>query len=219
MSDPAFPKPATAWTLTILLTLSYIVSFIDRQLLGLLVSPIKADLGISDLKMGLLLGLAFSLFYVTLGVPIGWLADRVNRRNLVIAGITLWCIMTAACGLSKSYGQLFLARVGVGVGEATLSPCALSLISDSFPPERRARAIGVYSIGVSVGGGLAYLLGGALVQAVADAPPIDWPVLGEIRPWQSAFIIIGLAGLVVALLLTMVPEPARHERAGGTGGY
>lgn len=219
MSAPAYPKPSTAWTLTILLALSYVVSFIDRQLLGLLVTPIKADLGISDLEMGLLLGLAFSLFYVTLGIPIGWLADRVNRRNIVIAGIALWCLMTAACGLAKSYAQLFLARVGVGVGEATLSPCALSLISDSFPPERRARAIGVYSIGVSVGGGLAYLLGGALVQAVADAPPIDWPLLGQIRPWQSAFVIIGLAGLVVPALLALVPEPVRHERADGKGGY
>jgi MFS family permease len=216
---PAYPKPARAWALTALLALAYIVSFVDRQLLGLLVTPIKADLGIGDFEMGLLLGLAFSIFYVTLGIPVGWLADRASRRNIVLAGITLWCLMTAACGLARSYAQLFLARVGVGVGEATLSPCALSLISDSFPPERRARAIGVYSIGVSVGGGLAYLLGGALVQAVAEAPPINWPLLGAIAPWQSAFVAIGLGGLAVALLMLLVPEPARHERVDGKGGF
>jgi MFS family permease len=169
--------------------------------------------------MGLLLGLAFSIFYVTLGIPVGWLADRVSRRNIVIAGIALWCVMTAACGLARNYLHLFLARVGVGVGEATLSPCALSLIGDSFPPEKRARAISVFSIGVSVGGGMAYLLGGLLVQAVADAPPVAWPIVGEIKPWQTAFVGIGLAGLVVALLLTAVGEPPRQERASGSTGY
>ena len=202
-------RPAHAWYAVGVLVLAYTFSFIDRQILGLLVTPIKRDLGIGDFEVGLLGGLAFALFYTFLGLPIGRLADRHNRRNIIAIGIAVWSVMTAVCGLAKSFGGLFLARMGVGVGEAALSPPAYSLIADMFPPEKLARALSVYSTGIFIGSALAYILGASVVQIVADAPPILLPVLGEIHAWQLTFFIVGLPGLLVALLMLTVREPAR----------
>ncbi len=134
-----YPAPAYAWYVVVILTLAYMFSFLDRQILSLLVEPIRADLDISDTQMSLLQGLAFGIFYTLLGIPIGRLADRRSRRGIIAIGITIWCLMTTACGLAKNFTQLFLARVGIGVGEATLNPSAFSLISDYFPREKRAR--------------------------------------------------------------------------------
>ena len=167
-SGQAYPRPAYAWYVVVILTLAYMVSFIDRQILALLIEPIKADLGLSDTGISLLLGLAFGLFYTLMGIPLGRLADRRSRRAIIAIGITIWCFMTAGCGLAKNYGQLFVARMGVGVGEASLTPSALSLISDYFPQGRRGRAIGFYNMGISLGVGVAMILGGLVVAYALD---------------------------------------------------
>ncbi len=194
----------------VLLTAAYVVSFIDRQIMALLVEPIKATLQLSDTQMGLLLGFAFALFYVLLGIPIGWLADRRSRRAIIGVGITVWCLMTAACGLAKNFTALFLARLGVGVGEATLSPAAYSLISDYFPREKRSRAISFFMGGISVGSGLAYVVGGQVVALVEKAPAVELPLIGTLHAWQTAFLAVGLPGLLIAALMLSVREPARR---------
>ena len=137
---PAWPRPAYRWYVVGVLLLAYTLSFIDRMILSLLVAPIRAALDISDTEVSLLIGLAFALFYTLLGLPIAWIADRWNRRNLILTGVALWSVMTAGCGFAGSYAALFLARMGVGVGEAALSPAAYSMLSDTFPRDRLARA-------------------------------------------------------------------------------
>lgn len=206
-----YPSGARAWTIVTVLTLAYIISFLDRQILALLIEPIKEALELSDTQVGLLLGPAFAVFYVTLGYPAGLLADRKSRKVIIAAGITVWCIMTALCGLARDFRQLFTARVGVGIGEATLTPAALSMISDCFPRERRARPISVYMMGISLGSALAYLIGGQLLEPLLERPPVEVPMLGVIRPWQAAFLIVGLPGLLLALLIAAIPEPARQD--------
>ncbi|RMF98567.1 MAG: MFS transporter [Gammaproteobacteria bacterium] len=210
--NDAYPPPRRGWYVVAILTAAYMVSFLDRQIMALLVQPIRADLDLSDTQISLLLGLAFALFYTVLGIPIGRLADRGSRRRIIAIGITIWCLMTAACGLARNFWQLFLARVGVGVGEATLHPCALSLISDYFPRESRGRAISVYNMGVSLGAGVAMILGSLVIGLVNELPPLELPVLGLLKPWQLVFVIVGLPGLLIALLMTTVQEPARHGR-------
>ena len=158
--EEPFPARSYAWYVATILTLAHIISFLDRQILSLLVTPIKRDLGINDTQMSLLMGLAFAIMYTFAAIPLGRLADRRSRRTIVIVGITAWCAMTAACGLARNYAQLFLARIGVGIGEATLTPSALSMLSDYFPRERRGAAIGFYNMGVSVGAGIAFIVGG-----------------------------------------------------------
>ena len=214
MSDASYQSDRSsfrAWGVVVLLTAAYILSFIDRQILGLLITPIKASLSLSDTQIGLLMGPAFAIFYVTLGWPVGWLADRSNRRNIIVAGVTLWSIMTAACGLSRSFGQLFLARIGVGVGEATLTPSVLSLIGDLFPRTRRARATSIYMAGVPLGTGMAYLVGGKVSGALRAAGTIDLPLFGPVEGWQAAFLAVGLPGLVISLAILFIREPKRQS--------
>jgi MFS family permease len=206
-----WPAPRIAWYTVTILMVAYVLSFMDRVILGLLVGPIRADLGLSDTRVSLLYGLAFAIFYTGLGVPIAWWADRSNRRNIIAVGIFLWSLMTAACGLTRSFGQLFLARVGVGIGEATLSPAAYSMIADSFPEQQRARALSVYFIGLPAGVGLALLLGGYVIQLVSASPEYTLPVIGTVRAWQVTFFIVGLPGILVALWLLSAPEPARRH--------
>lgn len=205
-----YPRTGYAWYVVVILTLAYIVSFLDRQILALLVEPIKRDLGISDTRMSLLLGLAFALFYTLLGMPLGRLADRYNRRWIITGGIVVWSVMTALSGLARNYSQLFLARIGVGVGEASLNPSALSLISDCFPPASRARPLGFFAMGVSLGAGVALVAGGWLIETVTAAPPVTVPLVGTLHPWQSVLLLLGVPGLLVALLMLTVREPARH---------
>jgi MFS family permease len=204
-----YPPRPYAWYVATILTLAHIVSFLDRQVLALIVEPIKRDLEISDTQMSLLLGFAFAIFYTFMAIPIGRLADRRSRRVIIASGITVWCAMTAACGIAKSYGQLFLARVGVGVGEATLTPSALSLLSDYFPRESRGRAVGFYNMGVSVGAGIAFIVGGQIIGFVSASPPITLPVVGELYAWQTVFFFVGIPGLIVAALMATVREPKR----------
>ena len=208
-----WPRPAIGWYTVFVLTVAYVLSFIDRTILSLLVGPIRADLGLSDTQLSLLHGFAFAIFYTTLGIPIALLADRLNRRNIVAIGIAFWSLATALCGFAKSFWGLFLSRVGVGVGEAALSPAAYSMITDLFPPERLGRALAVYTLGAFAGAGLAYLIGGAVVGSVTSAHGVVLPLLGEIRPWQFVFILVGLPGLPIALWMLTVAEPARRRPA------
>jgi MFS family permease len=207
-----YPAPAYAWYVVVILTIAYMFSFLDRQILALLVEPIRADLGISDTQMSLLQGLAFGIFYTVLGIPIGRLADRRSRRAIIATGITVWCLMTTACGLAKTFPQLFLARIGIGVGEATLNPSAFSLISDYFPREKRGRPMSFYSMGVSLGAGIAMVLGGQIISWVFDQPRLNLPLVGELYHWQTVFIMVGLPGLLVALLMATVREPERKDK-------
>lgn len=216
-TESSYPRTAYAWYVVVVLTLAYMVSFIDRQILALLIDPIKADLGLSDTQISLLMGLAFGVFYTFMGIPLGRLADRRSRRAIIAAGITFWCLMTAACGLAKNYSQLFLARVGVGVGEASLTPSALSLIPDYFPRRQRGRAIGFYNMGISLGVGMAMTLGGLVVAYAMEAPPLHLPFFGELFPWQRVFLLVGLPGLLIALLMLTVREAPRRGLVNNAG--
>ena len=207
--------PLRAWLTVIVLLVAAIISFIDRQLLSLLIDPIKHDLGVSDFQMGLLVGPAFALFHALAGIPCGWLADRAGRGKVVAGGIALWSAMTAASGFAASYLQLFLARTGVGVGEATLGPSAHSLIADSFDAKRLPLAMSVYSTGVALGAGLAFAFGAQAVTLVGHLPD-TLPLVGTLRDWQLAFVIVGLPGLLVALLVLLIvhdPRPAAARDA------
>lgn len=193
------------------LLLAQTFSFLDRMIMGLLVGPIRDTFQISDTQYSLLAGLAFSLFYALMGLPLARIADSRSRRNLIAAGIAVWSLMTAVCGLAKGFWMLFVARMGVGVGEATLAPGAYSMIADYFPKSLLARALSVYMVGVTLGSGFAYMLGGAVVAYVENMPQIVLPVLGAIHGWQLTFFIVGLPGLLVALLMMhTVREPPRR---------
>ena len=206
-----YPRPGVAWYMVVLLTLSYFISYIDRTVIGLLVGPIQADLGVNDFQMGLLLGPAFGIFYATMGLPLGWLADRTRRVSIVGCAIALWSAATALCGLASNYLQLFLLRMSVGVGEAALSPCTMSMIADSFPKEKRGKAIAVYSMALSLGTATAYYAIGALLAALQGVEVLDWPLVGTIKPWQAVFIIVGVPGLLLALAMLTVREPVRRD--------
>jgi MFS family permease len=200
-----------AWYVVIILMVCYTLSFVDRQILSLLVGPMKRDLALSDTRIGLLQGFAFALFYGLMGLPLGRLADTRNRRNVIIVGVVLWSFLTSACSAAKSFWSLFLARMGVGVGEATLSPSAFSLISDYFPKEKLGLALSVYSMGIFIGSGLALIAGGSVVDAVTRMPAVTLPLLGTVAPWRFTFLIVGAPGLAIALLLCTVREPIRRQ--------
>ena len=183
-NNQGYPSSLSAWTTVTILMIAYVLSFIDRQILNLLVEPIRRDLVISDTQMSLLMGLSFALFYTVCGIPLGRLADTRSRRGLIAIGVLFWSAATAACGTAKLYWQFLICRVGVGVGEAALSPAAYSLIADSFPPKLRGTAMSVYSMGIYIGSGLAFLLGGLVVKFASAQGDVELPVLGMVRPWQ-----------------------------------
>ena len=205
-----YPAPRYAWYVVALLTLAYVFSFVDRQILSLLVAPIQRDLGIGEKQMSLLMGTTFAVFYTFFGIPLGRLADSWSRRWLVVLGMAFWSLMTAGCGLTHRFWQLALARMGVGVGEASLSPAAYSLIADYFPPGRRSTALGVYGMGIYLGSGLALILGGLVVKFAAAQQEAVLPLLGAMRSWQVVSFMVGLPGLLVAPLLLTIREPARQ---------
>lgn len=210
-AQPPYPSPREAWYVVGVLLVCYVFSFIDRQIISLLVEPIKRDLGLSDIEIGALQGVAFALLYTTLGVPIGMLADRFSRRWIIGIGVFIWSIMATLCGLAKTATHLFWARVGVGVGEAALSPAAYSMMTDIFPREKQGGAFSVYNMGITIGSGLALLIGGLVVAAVSgEGKTFVLPLVGEVRAWQMAFIVTGAPGVLVALLLMTVREPVRR---------
>lgn len=178
-----------------ILVVVYAVNFIDRNILSILLQPIKEELGASDFEMGLLTGFAFAVFYTFAGIPIARLADRGSRRAIMAVGIAFWSLLTALSGAARSFGMLALARIGVGVGEASATPAAHSLISDYFPPERRTRALAIYNVGSSIGILFGLMLGGWLKEALG---------------WRMTFAVVGLPGLLVALGVWLaIPEPRR----------
>lgn len=194
------------------LTLANVSGFVDRQILSLLVEPIKRDLQITDTQVSLLAGLGFVLFYSVLGLPIGRWVDRGLRPRIVAIGIAVWSLMTAATGVARTFGQLFAARVGVGVGEATLGPAAVSIIADQFPRKQLGTAMSTYMVGTFAGSGVAYALGAYVVGRVDTPGFITLPIVGAIHPWQTVFFWVGLPGLLIALLALTIREP-RAERS------
>ena len=210
---PGVSRRSGLYALLVLL-LAYILSFVDRNVMAVLIGPIRQDFAISDFQYSLLHGFAFSMFYIFLGLPIARLADRGSRKWVITAGVMFWSVMTCACGLARSFGGLFLARVGVGVGEAALSPPAYSLLSDYFDERSLPRAMAVYTLGITIGGGLAYIVGGAVYQYFTLHGPLELPLVGALRPWQTTFVIVGLPGFLLVLLLAAMVEP---PRAGATG--
>jgi len=205
-----YPPRGYAWYVVGVLTFVYIFSFIDRQILNLLVRPIRRDLGITDFQMSLLMGFSFALFYTLFGIPLGRLADSRSRRTIMAVGFAVWSVMTAGCGLAKNFVHMLLLRVGVGVGEAALSPAAYSIITDYFPPKRRATAISVYSMGIYIGSGVAFIVGGLVAALASTQQTWDLPIVGATRPWQVVFFIVGLPGVLLSLLVYTVREPVRR---------
>jgi MFS family permease len=193
------------------------LSFVDRTILGMLIGPIQADLGISDTQFGVLTGFAFTLFYVLMGVPLGRLADTYSRRNLVVIGIVAWSFFTGLSSLAGRYLTLGLARVGVGVGEASLSPSAYSMIADYFPNRKLGVAISVYNMGIFLGISAAFLVGGTVVDMVSQTEQVMVPLLGAMPPWRVTFLLVGIPGLFFAALMFTVREPKRRNlRKGAT---
>ncbi len=216
MKTSDYPPPLRANYALILLLLAYILSFIDRNVMAVLIGPIREDFAISDFQYSLLHGFAFSMFYIVMGLPIARLADRHSRKWIITIGLVLWSLMTCLCGAARSFSSLFLARIGVGVGEATLSPAAFSMLSDLFPKEKLAKALAIYSLGITLGGGLAYVIGGMVYEWFAASQPIVLPLLGETRPWQLTFIVVGAPGLLLAVFLGLLSEPKRRGESGST---
>ena len=212
IADTARPSLVYSWVVVGFLMLLYTSSFIDRQILALLVKPIRSDLQIDDFQYGLLTGLAFVGIYSIAGLPIGLIVDRWSRKGVILIGVTAWSLMTAACGLTNSFATLFATRVGVGIGEATLSPASYSASSDLFPKDKLGRALSLYGLGIPIGSGLALVIGGQVVSAISTIGSIDLPVVGVTRPWQAVFMAIGLPGLLLALLaIFVIKEPKRHK--------
>jgi len=209
---------AYAWYMVVLCMVAYIFSFIDRQIIALLIEPIRADLQISDTQFSLIHGFAFALFYATMGIPIARLADTKSRPLIISAGIFVWSLATALCGVTRTFWQLFAARMGVGVGEAALSPAAYSMITDSFPRSKLGLALGVYSIGSFIGAGLAFLIGGTVIGYISSLGIVELPLLGVVKPWQMTFFIVGLPGiLVAALFFFTIRDPERKGIASPQG--
>jgi MFS family permease len=209
--SPSPPNSRYAWYVAIVLMLCYTLSFVDRQILSLLVSPIKADLRINDTRVGLLQGFSFALFYAFMGLPLGRIADYANRRNLIAVCITLWSLFTGTCAAAKSFPTLFLARIGVGVGEAGLNPASFSILADYFSKERLGAAVSVFYIGNLLGSSLALIVGGTTVQIVTQKPEVTLPILGTIASWRLTFLVVGLPGFLFALLVFTVREPLRKS--------
>ena len=215
VDDHPWPNPAYAWYVVVILSLAQTISFVDRMILSLLVAPIRSTLEISDTQISLLHGFSFAIFYALMGIPIARLADEKNRRVIIAIGIFFWSLMTVLCGLAKNFWHLFFTRVGVGVGEAALSPAGFSLISDYFPPEKRARAMSFFTMGIYVGSGIAFIIGGAVIQLVMQREAVELPLLGVLHPWQATFVAVGLPGIFLAALMLTVREPLRHGVVSG----
>lgn len=223
---PARPMAATAaaassvtgyaWYVVGVLTLCYTLSYIDRQILNVFVGPIRSEFQISDAQFGLLQGLGFAIFYTLMGLPLGRVVDHANRRNLIVAGIIVWSFFTAVCAVAPNYNWLFIGRVGVGIGEATLGPAAFSILADYFPRQRLGLAANLFYVGNLAGASLALIIGGAVREAVAGT--IGVPLLGEIAGWRFVFLLLGVPGMVFAMLVFTVREPVRSSVQHAAGG-
>jgi MFS family permease len=209
--DEQFPtKRVAAYTLGLLM-IAAVVSLLDRQILSLLIIPIKQSLNLTDTKASLLQGLSFAMFYATMGMPFGYAADRRNRRNLIIFCMLFWSVATIACGLSHTYWQLFVARMCVGAGEAGLHPAAYSIMYDLFKPESRGRAYSLFGGAATIGHALSLILAASIVALLTTGVVAYVPFLSGLAGWKVAFIVAGLPGIVVAGLTLTVKEPKRLE--------
>ena len=199
------------------LLLAYILSFIDRNVMAVLIGPIREDFAINDTQFGLLHGLAFALLYTTVGLPIARLADTKSRRNIITLGVFFWSLMTCWCGVAKSFTGLFFARMGVGLGEAALSPPAWSMIADLFSPKRLPIAMSLLTMGVPIGAGMAFIVGGWVYGYFIAADPVILPIVGQLGAWQLTFIAVGIPGFLVVLLLLPIREPIRMGKLQSAG--
>ena len=217
-ASTATAQPSTttpyAWYVIAVLCVASIVSFIDRQIINLLIGPIKADFGINDTQIGLLQGFSFVLFYAVLAIPLARLSDSSNRVRVITVGVVCWSLATFSCGLAGSFAMLFAARMFVGVGEATLTPAGYSLIPDYFPRERVALAVSIFTGCSFAGSGIAYAFGGALIDYFNQFERIVLPVVGERSIWQATFIAVSVPSVLVLALLAFVREPPRQHSPG-----
>jgi MFS family permease len=206
-----WPKPAYGWYAVALLMSAYALGVVDRIVIGLLVDPIRGDLGLSNTEMGVIQGVAFGLFYACFALPVGLLVDRYRRVPVLAVGLTVWSFATMACGFAGSFAGLFAARVAIGAGESTTIPGSSSLVADLFTPARRGKAFGIFNMGGSVGIGIAYLLGGAAIQIAGTLQRAAPALLGELHEWQLVFMIVGAPGLLLAALMALtLREPPRR---------
>lgn len=211
--ESAYPRPTTAWWGVALFTLGAILSYTDRQILAILVDPIRASLHLTDTQLSVLQGAAFAVIYSFIGLPLGRIADLVPRRALLVVAIALWSAGTAACGLVDSFGALLGARLLVGIGEAALAPAAISLIGQYFPPDRRGTAMGVFLAGIVIGAGAAIGIGGGLLQLAEASSLHALPVIGALAPWRTVLLIAGIAGVIMCAAMFTVHEPAGRSFA------
>ncbi len=209
VKTPTYPSTAYQWWVVSVLMLALLVSLIDRQIIALVIEPMKQDLGLSDTQVGWLYS-GFAIFYAIAGYPIAWLADRKNRKVIINIGIFVWSMFTIASGLLNSFWLLLLARVGVGGGEATLTPSAHSLLGDIIPKHRIPLAIAIYQGGAILGTGLAFMFGGIVVSFLRHAEPVHLPLVGTVHAWQTAFFYVGAPGLLVIFLVMTIREPKRQ---------
>lgn len=217
----AYPSSAMAWLTVGVLFILYIRSLADRYLIALVVEPIKADLGLSDFQISLLQGPAFAVLYCICAIPVGLALDRYSRRWVLFLCVAVWSLGAAGCGLAGSFLALAFARSLVGAGEAGFSTGAYSIVGDSFPPDRVSLAMSIFVMGGVMGAGIVFLLGGPLVDIILNGGLSHWPMMDYFKPWQQAFIITGLPGVLMALMVFLFPEPPRrHVRAAGeASGY
>ncbi|MEO7787740.1 MAG: MFS transporter [Sphingomicrobium sp.] len=205
------------WYVVILLLLVFILSYFDRYILSLVIEPIKHSLHLSDFQVGLLLGPAFAVFNVVMGIPLGWYADRASRKWILFAGIVFWCAMTTGSAFATTFAALLLLRFGLGLGEAVVTPCSISIISDYFDRVRRPRAISIYMAGPYLGAGLAFLVGGNLVGWLVSSGHTHFLGIGPFESWQLALLLVGISGFVIAALMLTVAEPTRTDRIDKAG--
>lgn len=202
------------WALLAVLLVFCVFAVMDRAVISMLVDPIRADLRLSDTQFALLMGVAYALAYAGAALPIGYLADKLPRKWLLYVGVTCWGLAEAACGLATGFAGLFLARMAVGAGESPLHPCAHSMIADTFPRRRLATAMSIYATGNLIGLGVALVATGWIVHALTQVPIIHLPLIGDVKPWQFVFIVTGLPGILLALLIVPFREPLRTGRHG-----
>ena len=201
-----------AWWALALLTATYTFSFIDRQIINLLVDPIRTDLSLSDSQVSFLQGLAFVLPYVILSIPLGRIVDRANRIRVLVFGILIWTVSCVTCGLAKNFWQLGVARMGVGAGEASVTPASWSLLADYFPENKRALPVSIFLMGPYLGAGLSLILGAEVVGWASGLGAIELPMVGAVAPWQLTFMLVALPGLLMVFLLPLLQEPPRTQR-------
>lgn len=207
-----WPSRASGWYATFLLTLAYTFSFVDRQVLNLLVDPIKSDLALSDTQISLLQGLAFVVPYVLFSVPIGRWVDRFDRVRILIGGVLFWSVACVGCGLARTPLGLMFARMGLGMGEAAVTPVAWSMLADYFPPHARALPVSVFLMGPYLGAGFALLAGAEVIEWAQTVDAVSLPIVGTLAAWQFTFIVVGLPGFALCALLATLAEPPRQER-------